>query len=341
MSSAKEIADFIRRKDDFLLTTHIFPDGDNMGCVLSLSEALKSLGKRFSCYVQGPVPMMYRWMPGVDMISTEIHDALTRLDEVSANPALIIVDSGDIKRIGDEFQAWFRNHDGLDIANIDHHVSNTHFGTINWVDPTYSSVGEMIYEILKELGVQITSTIAQNLYVSVYTDTGRFSFSNTNERSLRYASEYVEAGAKPIAAYRNVYANRTLASFRLESLSFQTLDMFLDGKGCYFWVDQEMLGATGTTFDDTEGFIDTVRTLRDFLLVVFFKEIAPNDIRVSVRAHPPIDASALMGIFGGGGHPRAAGCRIEKPLQEAIGLFVGEAEKAIGSGEVLEKIGQS
>ena len=338
MSSARKIAQFILENDSYLLTTHIFPDGDNMGCVLALSEALASLDKRFACYIDGVIPAMYRWLPGIERIDTDLKVALAKLNEHSACPVLFVVDSGDIHRMGDEFEEWYSHFDGLEIVNVDHHVSNAVFGTLNWVDPSYSSVGEMVYEILKELGVEITPTIAQNLFVSVYTDTGRFSFSNTSVRSLKYASEYVAAGAEPIKAFRNVYASRTLASFHLQAESFQTLTRFLDDKGCYFWVDRNMLEKTGTSFDDTEGFIDTVRTLRDFLIVVFFKEIDTTDIRVSVRAHPPIDASALMNLFSGGGHPRAAGCRIDKPLHEAIDLFVKKAEKAIGSGEILEKI---
>jgi len=339
MSSARKIADFIKEKDCFLLTTHIFPDGDNMGCVLALSEALDTLGKRFAVYIDGTIPRMYHWMSGVGRIKTNLRTALENLRENSCRPTLFVVDSGDIQRMGDEFVQWFDRANGLEIVNVDHHVSNTYFGNVNWVDASYSSVGEMIYEILKELGVAVTSSIATNLFVSVYTDTGRFSFSNTSERSLRYASEYVAAGAEPIKAFRNVYASRTLASFHLQADSFQTLTRFLDDKGCYFWVDQKMLSRTATSFDDTEGFIDTVRTLRDFLIVVFFKEVDLADIRVSVRAHPPIDASALMNLFGGGGHPRAAGCRIEEPLEKAIEIFVRKAEDAMNSGEVLEKGG--
>ena len=97
-----------------------------------------------------------------------------------------------------------------------------------------------------------------------------------------------------------------------------------------------MFEETGTTIDDTEGFIDAVRTLKDFEIVAFFKEIADRDVRVSVRAHPPINASALMALFGGGGHPRAAGARIEMPLSAAIRHFISKSEEAIESGDAIE-----
>ena len=336
MSSPSKIADFLRKHDNYLIVTHVFPDGDNMGSMLALAEGLEILGKKCACYVEGSVPVIYAWMSGAEKIDSDIARAVAGLRCEGPCPVLIVVDSSDLQRMGESFSKWLSAQTDLNIANVDHHVSNNGFGSVSWVDPSFSSVGEMIYEILIELDVELTPTMAQSLFVSVYTDTGKFSFSNTTERSLRYAAEYVAAGALPITAFRNVYANRSLASFHLQAESFQTLQRFLDDRGCYFWVDQAMFRNTGTTLEDTEGFIDAVRTLRDFDIVVFFKEVGPRDIRVSVRAHPPINASALMSVFGGGGHPRAAGSRIDMTLQTAIQHFVSEAEKAINSGEVLE-----
>ncbi|HDS30976.1 MAG TPA: bifunctional oligoribonuclease/PAP phosphatase NrnA [Firmicutes bacterium] len=332
MSSARKIADFIDSHDYFLLSTHVFPDGDNMGSTLALMEGLQSLGKKVAAYIEGPIPRILSWMPRTELIDEKLENSLAKLNPVV--PTLIILDSGDIHRMGTAFDKWFDMQSGLVIANIDHHVSNTHFGEVNWVDADYSSVGEMVYEILRELNVEITQSIAQNLYVSVYTDTGRFSFSNTNVRSLTYASEYVAAGAKPIDAFFGVYANRSFESFRLQNAAFENLTKFMDGKGIYFWVDRKMLIDTNTTLEDTEGLIDVVRTLRGFDLVAFFKEIGPDDIRLSIRAAVPIDASRLMAKFGGGGHPRAAGCSFSMPLRKAIELFVETTEIAVESGEV-------
>ena len=334
MSSASEIAEYLKERKNILIATHVFPDGDNMGSALALREAMQISGKKASCFLEGSIPVIFSWMPGADQIKSDLSQTVAELE--NSIDAIVVVDCGDLQRIGETFDKWLATNQTVPIVNIDHHTSNTKFGQINWVDPSYSSVGEMIYEIISHWGIQLTPTIAQNLYVSVYTDTGRFSFSNTNVRSLEYAARYVAAGASPITAFRNVYANRSLASFHLQAESFQTLQRFLDDRGCYFWVDQNMLLNTGTTIEDTEGFIDTVRTLRDFDIVVFFKEIGPKDIRVSVRAHPPINASALMSRFGGGGHPRAAGARLEMPLPAAIHHFISNAEKAIRSGEVLD-----
>lgn len=339
MSDAKNIAEFIKSNDHFLLTTHVYPDGDNMGCILALSEGLQQLGKDFSCFIEGPLPRNLTWLPGADNIDTDIGISLGRLNGMQDKPNLVVVDSGDIHRMGDGFGEWFESFGGesnFTIVNIDHHVSNTNFGNINWVDAGYSSVGEMVFEILNELGVEITRTIAQNLYTSVYTDTGKFSFSNTSERSLRYAAEYLKAGAKPIKSFAGVYASRTLESFQLQNLSFNTLTNFLDGRGFYFWVDLGMFAETGTTMEDSEGFLDTIRLLRGYDMVVFFKQASDMDVRVSIRAAPPINASMLMSLFGGGGHPRAAGCTVREPLHDAIEHVISQIEAAVNSGEACD-----
>jgi phosphoesterase RecJ-like protein len=314
----------------------VFPDGDNVGSVLAFSEILSQLGKKHAAYLEGPLPVIYKWMHGADQVHIDIDEAAREINHNVEEITLVLLDSGDLDRPGQAFCRWYKSRKHVDIVNIDHHVSNSEFGDINWVDPGYSSVGEMLFDVIGHMDLKLTRSIAQNLFVSIYTDTGRFSFSNTSARSLKYAGELIEAGASPITAFRNVYANRTMESFQLQVESFKTLSRFLDGKGCYFNVDQGMLERTGTTIDDTEGFIDMIRTLRDFHIVVFFKEVDANDIRVSTRAYPPIHASKLMSLFGGGGHPRAAGCRIEKPLEEAMNYFIRRAEQAINTGEALE-----
>jgi len=335
MTKAAEIAEFIKTHDNFLITAHVFPDGDNLGSLLAVRECMEILGKKYACYVHNTIPRMYKWLPGAEFIHPDINDALKTLDDPE-NPVLFVVDSSDYDRMGEDFTNWLSTHPGLTVANVDHHVTNKLFGTVNWVGDGYSSVGEMMVEIVDALGLNFTESIATNLFVSIYTDTGKFSFSNTTEQTLQYASRLVSLGASPIQAFRKIYLSRSFASFKLQNLSFQTLTNFLDNKGCYFSVDQKMLAETGTTLEDTDGFIDTIRTLEGFKIVVFFKEVAQKDIRVSVRAMPPINASQLMTLFGGGGHSRAAGCRIEMPLKEAIDHFVVTAENAINSGQVIE-----
>ncbi|MCK4719840.1 bifunctional oligoribonuclease/PAP phosphatase NrnA [bacterium] len=337
MSSVKNIADFIKDNDNFLISGHVFPDGDNMGSALVLSEIMVRFGKNHACYMEGPIPKIHLWMPGIDGVYTSLPDALSRVQNPTGAPTVLIVDSADPNRMGAAFVEWFENQENLKVGNIDHHVSNAYFGTVNLVDPGYSSTGEILFEVLRELGFELTESIATNIFTAIYTDTGRFSFSNTSARSLQYASECVKAGAKPGVAFKKLYASRSLESFQLQQESFNTLTRWLDGEGNYFYVDRKMLDETGTVLQDTEGLIDMVRTLEGFRIVVFFKEVDENDVRVSTRAHPPINASRLMALFGGGGHPRAAGCRINLPLMEAIEHFVNRSEEAIGSGEVLDK----
>lgn len=336
MSSLKIIAEFLESHDNYLITGHVFPDGDNIGSALTLSEIVRTLGKNCACYLEGPVPRIHLWMPGADSIDTDLESALAKVANPEIKPAVLIVDSADPSRMGVDFLEWFGKQDNLEVVNIDHHISNAKFGTINLVNPHYSSVGEILFELIRELGLDLTRSLAVNIFVSIYTDTGRFSFSNTSAKSLHYASECVKAGARPNVAFKNLYGSRSMESFYLQQESFKTLTSFLDGDGYYFYVDRKMLEETGTTLEDTEGLIDIVRTLEGFRIVLFFKEVTDNDIRVSIRAHRPINANKLMTLFGGGGHPRAAGCRLNMPLKEAIDYLIARAEEGILSGEVTD-----
>ncbi len=321
----KKIARTIREAEHVLIVAHVYPDGDNLGSALALLMVLTTLGKDVHFYLSGNVPRIYQWLPRTD----RIEDALP--DRAAGPWTIIAVDSGDSDRMGDEFSAW--NGGQFPLINIDHHASNTKYGVINWVEPTYSSVGEMIVELIDELGVELTPDMATCIYCAIYTDTGRFSYSNTKLRSLSVAARCVEAGAVPHTVYANVYASRTLAGLRLHTMAMQTLRFFAGQEGAAFHVDLSMFNETGTDVSDTEGFLETVTQVQQFKIIVFFKQVAPGVIKASLRCRKPVNASELAAIFGGGGHPRAAGFTILGSIEKAYTSFIAEAEKALAMVE--------
>jgi phosphoesterase RecJ-like protein len=191
----------------------------------------------------------------------------------------------------------------------------------------------MVLEIIDELGIELTPDMATCIYCAIYTDTGRFSYSNTNYRSLSVAARCVGAGAIPHQAYSRVYASRTLAGLRLHTMAMQTLTFFADTAGCGFHVDKEMFTETGTDVSDTEGFMETVTQVRQFKIIVFFKEVAKGLVKGSLRCREPVNASEIAAKFGGGGHPRAAGFSFEGSIEEAYDSFIKEAEKFLAAVE--------
>ncbi len=318
-----QIIDALKSAKRLLIVTHVFPDGDNIGSGLALYMALKAIGKDVSFYLHGDVPRTYSWLPASDEIQG-------MLPEKNDPPwTILAIDSGDLGRMGEPFEEWYDA--GLTTINVDHHVSNVYFGDISWVDPDYSSVGEMVIEILDALGAEITPEIATCIFCAVYTDTGRFGYSNTNSRSIRVAARCVEAGANPHQTYARVYSSRTLSGLRLFQMAMGTLRFFAGNTGAAFHIDSGMFSDTGTVAADTENFMESVTQVGKLKIVVLFKEVEPGVIKASLRCREPIDAFALAAKFDGGGHPRASGFTFLGTIEEAYEKFLAEAEKALAA----------
>ncbi len=325
-----EIEKFINTHDRFFLGSHIFPDGDNIGSLITMKFILEQLGKSAYLYCETIVPKIYSWIEGTKHINTVLPD-----EPCDAFDAIITVDSSDINRLGQEFKKW-RNSKSIPILNVDHHVTNSGFGNINWVSDKHSSTSEQVYEIAKYLNVKISKSIAVVLYTGIVTDTGRFSYSNTNARSLRYATELVEMGVEPNIIYRNVFANRTLSALRLESVSLATMEYIEDLQLAYIFMTREMLEKTGASIEESEGIIEHIGLFGDSIKnIIFFKEVEPGNIKVSVRTKSDWDASKLCALFDGGGHPRAGGYQMQESLEKAIEISLEAIREAAKDGTLL------
>ncbi len=320
---AMEIADKLIDAERILLVTHVFPDGDNMGSCLALMRGLKSIGKDVYFYLHGDVPRIYSWLPGSD----EIKDQLPSKD--GAPWLMVAIDCADMGRMGQPFVEWYETR--LTLINIDHHVSNDYYGDIDWVEPDYSSTGEMVIEILDSLGIDLDHELATCIYCAVLTDSGRFGYSNTNLRTISVATRCVEAGANPHKVYTKVYSSRTLAGLKLLKMALGTIKFFAHDAGVAFFVDRAMFDETGTDVSDTENFLETVTQVGELRIVVFFKEITPGIIKASLRCRAPISAYELAAKFKGGGHPRAAGFSFDGTMEEAYDKFLAEAEKVLAA----------
>ena len=322
-NQAKKIAERLISAERVLLVTHVFPDGDNMGSSLALHMALKSLGKDVYLYLHGDVPRIFGWLPD----SGEIRGELPRKDDPPWT--VVALDCADNGRMGEPFVEWY--DDSLSLINIDHHITNVNFGEINWVDPDYSSTGEMIIEILDAFGIELDRDLATCIYCAVLTDTGRFGYSNTNLRSLSVATRCVEAGANPHRVYHKIYSSRTLDGLKLLKMALGTIRFFAGDTVVAFHVDRDMFNATGTDVSDTENFLETVTQVGELRIVVFFKEVEPGIIKASLRCRAPINAYELAAKFNGGGHPRASGFSFNGTMDDVYEKFLAEAEKALAA----------
>ncbi len=311
-----QVVELIENKSNFAITTHIKPDGDGVGSSLGLLWLLRSLGKSAEVIVHGDVPQAYRSLPGAD----EIRDQRS----IDGNyDAVFVIECSDIDRPGIS---------GLDrefTVNIDHHATSEHFGTINWIDSTASAVGEMIYNLCKAIGGRITKEIAECVYMALVTDTGSFHFPNTSDRTLKVASELVKAGALPAKISEAVYNNYPWSRIELMRRVLETVKRDSSGKVASMRQTVEMKDISGAVDGDNNGFVNVPLAARDVVAVVYMREVAENEYRVSLRSKGDIDVAKIAERFGGGGHKNAAGLGISGNWDEKENELVTALAEAV------------
>ncbi len=304
ISSLRKIAEEIRAGRQFLISTHINPEGDAVGSVLALGLALKELGREVIVLTQDPIPEVLAFLPMAEEI---VH----RAPEKDRFDVAFALDCGDKERLGEEFAKV----KGLGkIINIDHHVSNTFYGDMNFIDPRASSVAEIVYDLLHRIPVIVNEAIAENIYVGLLTDTGSFHYSNTSPKTLATAKACLQAGVDPWKMAERVYESQPLARLRLLHLVLGTLEVTEEGRVSSVLVTQKMMADTEATPAMTEDFINFPRSLKGTEVALLFREVSPDQYRVSLRSRRSVNVARIAEEFQGGGHPQAAGCTVMGPL---------------------------
>ena len=293
-TTLSRIREEILRRHHFLITSHARPDGDSIGSQLAMAYALRALGKDVRLVNRDSVPPFLASFPGVSDI------AIAERAE-GAVDAAIVLECSDLSRTGLE---------GVDrsfVINIDHHPGNAAYGALNWVDERAAACGEMVFDVIRALGVPFTLEIATHIYVAILTDTGAFHFSHISPRTFDICRQAVEAGVDPQAIARAVFDSSSLSRLRLLGSVLSTLELEASGRLAILYLNQQMLDAAGGTYDDIEGLINLPLTVKDIEAVVFFKEVEPNCHRISLRSKGEVDVSEVARQFGGGGHKNASG----------------------------------
>src|SRR6266513_1119542 len=220
-ASLAEVAEDIRASDRFLLTTHEGPDGDALGSLLGLHRMLTQLGKDSVMFLgakEFPLPVEYRFLPLEEVLHEPPVDVVDRV--------LVFLDCGNIDRM----PVGFLHRGESKILNIDHHHDNTRFGTLNLVDTSASCTAEIVLELAKQLGADISSEIAGALYVALVTDTGRFMYENTGPAAHRMAAELIELGVNVHDTYRRLYERIPIEKLRLVSRAIERIEQYEDCK---------------------------------------------------------------------------------------------------------------
>ena len=313
----------IRKYRSFLITTHVFPDGDAVGSELALAALLRKLGKRALVVNEHPVPKIYAFLDPRRTAKTCTKKLRPRMAKCDA---AFVVDVSSLERAG-RVGAWI-DEAGLPTACIDHHKTNAHFADVNVVDPGAASTGEMIYDLATRLRVPITRPIADRLFVAIATDTGWFRFPNTTPGTLRVAAELMEAGARTDRLYGAVHETLRWQRMALMRDVLGTLRSECGGQIAHFYATESMLRRVGATYEDTEGFTDLPRVLHNVKLIFFFRQIG-RTVKVSIRSKDGPSVEGLARKHGGGGHAKAAGVVMAGPLRKAMKTLLADARKLL------------
>ncbi|MBI4651476.1 bifunctional oligoribonuclease/PAP phosphatase NrnA [Candidatus Desantisbacteria bacterium] len=323
MESLKEIAQFIINNDNFIISSHINPDGDSTGSQLAMFLILKKLNKKVEILDADPIPNIYKFLPSSEIPKTVLNK------EFDFNAA-IILDCGDIKRAGE----LPINFDKIKtIINIDHHISNKFYGQLNYVDSEASSTGELIFRLIKELKVSIDNDIGTCLYTAIMSDTGGYKFENTTHGAFSTVAELVSYGIRPDKLSKKIYENYTLNTMHLLGLALQTLSLKAGGKISYMFVTLKMMENTSTKAEHTEGFVNHARSISGVEAGLFFRETENGTIKVSMRSKEYIDTNKIAALWNGGGHARASGCEIKGDLNTVIEKVTKKVEEEIDKRE--------
>jgi phosphoesterase RecJ-like protein len=291
------------------LTTHVRPDGDALGALIALAFILRKLGKEVIVAIgeKSEVPSHYSFLPGVNEIEWAASCSWENFD------LAVALDAASAFRLG-TYQSFFEEAPILTV-NIDHHVSNDSYARINWVDDGFSSTSEMVYCLAVELGVELEKDTALNLYVGILTDTGRFQYPNTSPQTLEVAKDLLNYGIVPFQVYAQVYEGYSYAAFKLLG-EIMARSQLTDGI-LYTYIEQEDLKNYGLKMPDTEDYVDFLRSVKEAKLVVLFKHLSDEEVRVSLRSRQ-LPSHLIAKEFGGGGHPGAAGFITKLSRQEVL-----------------------
>ena len=314
----QEIVDIIKEGKRFIITTHLFSEGDAIGSELALKRFLCGLMKDAVIVNNEALPAVYR------CFDTDRDVKFLRNKDVNINlndfDAIFIVDVADWSQLGD-FADMIKASSITKIC-IDHHASNPGYADINVIDKGASSAGELIFDLITFMNGEITLEIATPLYLSIATDTGWFKFSNTSAKALKACSDLIKVGVKSEIIYEQLFQTKQMSYLKLLNLALGILRPECDGKVVWTKLTKDMIKSSGVPFVDTDVIIDLVRAVKEVEVVVLFREIGDRKTKVSFRSKHTVDVAKLASDFGGGGHVRAAGASINEPIDTAIGNVI-------------------
>lgn len=308
----------VQKYDGFLLCAHINLEGDALGSQLAIANLLRKLGKKVYVVDADKPPATYNFLPGIKHIKQKITKDMDF-------EVIIFLDCSDMERVGDILDDL---PEGALTVNIDHHISNTYFAKINWVDPHSSSTAEMIYRLFKQLNIKLSYNDALLLYTALVTDTGSFRYPNTTRFTHEIVADLLRFNISVSKIFERIYESNTFSDVVLLNRVFSTLQKHRGGKVVWMELTSEMIPRGKSRIDQTENILNVARSIKGLEVILLFKQAdSENTTRVNFRSRGKIDVNKIASHFGGGGHKTASGCTIKEKLEVAKKLVLDRVDK--------------
>jgi bifunctional oligoribonuclease and PAP phosphatase NrnA len=321
MNNFNEITKLLEKNNSFLITSHKNIDGDAIGSELALYFILKKLNKKPIILNQDRLPRIYNFLPDSDKVHC-LEDNYINIKNIDVG---IIVDCSNFERIEETYKI-FKNI--KNIINIDHHNSNENYGDLNYIDSLASSVGEIIYDLIKFINLDLLDEkISTCLYTAIITDTGSFRYSNVNSKTFSVVSDLASQGIKPNLIADNIYNRNTYSGLKLLGKALLTLEVDESNYVSWLTITRDMLNNTEANDEEVEGIIDMARTLENTEVSILFRETKDNKIKVSFRSKGDFNVNKFAGKFNGGGHPNSSGCVCSGKIAEVKEKILSELFK--------------
>lgn len=302
-----EVAEILKTRNRFVVMSHARPDGDALGCTLAMALCLRQLGKNVTAWNEDGVPAKFQYLPEHALVSQP--PAEPQRFEVA-----VVLDNAVKTRAGKAIEAVAH----ADVwINLDHHITNEHYGDLNFIDPLAPATGQILFELIRGHDLPLTYAMADNLFAAISTDTGSFQYPSTTARTYEIAAELIRAGVNVGELSQKMYESYPRRRLELLRALLTVLRFSSRDRVASFALSAETVKTVGSVPEDTEGLIDTIRAIDGVTAAAFFEELGDGRVRVSLRSKSPkIDVSKVCGLFGGGGHKLAAGARVSGTLAE-------------------------
>lgn len=323
----EEAAEYVKARDNFILTSHDGPDADGLGAAYALGLTLGALGKTVAVVFSTPPSPKFQFLD-----QRGLFKILSSPEALPFEPSLahaIIVDTNDIGYLGNKLDGLIEQAKGILV--IDHHEPRDTLGPTHCVDPTASSTCELVYRLTRILGIALPLDGAEALFAGIVYDTGSFAYAKTSAGTFETALELVRQGVQPAVIHNRMYESASIGVLVLQKLVYSTLELKLDNRVALQSLKSDELVKSGASYEDAEELVNVPLRGKTVEVSVFFKENLDGKLHCSLRSKGLVNVAHLAQTFGGGGHKTAAGFTCARPLEAMKEAVLENIKRALGS----------